>query len=212
MAAPLISPVVFVVGRPGSGKSTIIARLRSGLHRLLGSDFPVHVIDEFDILRSLADTESCSSVERNPNGGIEILDGDDAFAITIRELERRVISRRGERGVTLCEFAKGSYAPVFLGFDPSLLDEAWVLYVGAPLEMCCERNEERRARNPERYVPEGVLRSHYANDDVDELAEMFGARLCLIQNGTDEIGELDKAIDGFLTRCADDFQLTRITA
>lgn len=212
MAAPLISQVVFVVGRPGSGKSTVIARLRSGLHRLLGSDFPVHVIDEFDILRSLADTESCSSVERNPNGGIEILDGEDAFAITIRELEKQVISRRRERGVTLCEFAKGSYAPIFSEFDPTLLDAAWVLYVGAPLELCCERNEGRRDGNVERYVPEGVLRSHYANDDVDELAEMFGTKLCLIQNGTDEIGELDKAIDGFLTRCAEDFQLTRITA
>ena len=212
MAAPLISPVVFVVGRPGSGKSTVIARLRPGLHRLLGSDFPVHVIDEFDILRSLADTESCSSVERNPNGGIEILDGEDAFAITIRELEKQVISRRRERGVTLCEFAKGSYALIFSEFDPTLLDAAWVLYVGAPLELCCERNEGRRDGNVERYVPEGVLRSHYANDDVDELAEMFGTKLCLIQNGTDEIGELDKAIDGFLTRCAEDFQLTRITA
>ena len=212
MAAPLNSPVVFVVGRPGSGKSTVIARLQSRLQRSHGSDFPVHVIDEFDILRSLADTESCSSVERNPDGGIEILDGEEVFAITIRELERRVISRRAERGVTLCEFAKSCYAPVFSKFDPTLLDAAWVLYVGAPLELCCERNEGRRDGNVERYVPEGVLRSHYGTDDVDELAEVFGARLYLIQNGTDEIGELDKAIDGFLTRCADDFQLTRITA
>lgn len=193
-------PVVFVIGRPGAGKTTIVAGLRTRFERLLSSRRLVYVVDEFDILCSFANNDSCSRVQRNPEGRIEIVDAESVFASTIQSVERRVMSRVSEGGIVLCEFARSSYVPVFSGLSRTLVDRAWVLYICAPLSLCSERNEERKIQDAERYVPEIVLNRQYADDDVGELARMFGARLWLIQNDTVFIGALDKEIDECLQK------------
>ena len=192
------SAVAFIVGRPGAGKSTVVSGLQARFQRAFPADFPVRVTDEFDILRSLSWSKAFANVRRTAEGGIEILDGESVFAATMEELEKRIVALKGHRGVTLCEFARGSYAPVFSGFDAATVDSACVIYVRTPLDLCCQRVEARRFADVERYVPQSTLRRHYANDAADELARIFGARLYIIDNGSGEADELHRRAFDFL--------------
>ena len=190
-SASTLPQVLFVIGPPASGKSTAIELLRGKARGHF------QVVDELEIVRSLAPCAPSSELQWNDDGTFEILNRDSLFERTSRELQRQV-ARATAAAPTLCEFARRSYSPVFEKFRPEIRDHARVLYVHAPLELRCKRNEGRRLSNAENYVPESAMTGYYADDDIGELAMMFTDRFRVIENGTNNPLDLGQLLNEYL--------------
>ena len=190
-SANTLPQVLFVIGPPASGKSTAIKLLRAK------SPLQVQVVDELDIVRSLARDDPSSEIHWNADGTFAILNRDSFFDRTICELQRQV-ARATVDAPTLCEFARRTYSPVFEKFPPEICANASILYVHAPLELRRKRNETRRSTNAENYVPESAMMGYYSDDDVVELAKMFTDRFRVIENDTNSPSDLAQLLDKHL--------------
>jgi dephospho-CoA kinase len=164
--------IVFLLGRPGSGKSNV-ARL---IEMFAGDrGWFTHYTNDYEHLQKmfLHEKAECIPLERRNFWltGPEERNGFDVigFSVLVKVLEKmreeveEVESESSEEDNILCliEFARDSYNDALQLFGSNLLQDTHLIYLDVDLESCIERNHRRS----DHFVSDEILRTYYRNDD-----------------------------------------------
>lgn len=176
---------VFVLGRSGSGKTTVINYIKllareKGWNAIHIKDYPIlYEMFQKDI------KEKGGKFEPAAYGGFKVVDFA-TFNNVLKVLEKLVQKKEQElretkaREIILIEFARRSYRDALRLFSDDFLRDAYFFYIEADVETCVQRIRQRvTSFMPEKwpedyhYVPEEILRSYFNQDDWNYMNHEF---------------------------------------
>jgi len=183
---------LFILGLPGSGKSTISRHITSYLkdrnwESVRRSD---HVILKEMFL---ADIEH-KQFKPAEYDGFNVIDFR-VFDIALTKLEQDVnqhLLSAKQAEIILIEFARNDYRRAFQQFSDTFLHDAYFLFLDVETDICKSRIQDR-INNPSSeddfYVSEDIFKSYYYGDDGQSigqvLTEVYGIdvrRVIIINN------------------------------
>ncbi|HZS77468.1 MAG TPA: hypothetical protein VFA41_12715 [Ktedonobacteraceae bacterium] len=185
-----MSVKIFVLGRPGSGKSHVAQFIRD---RAISMGWTVEYIYDYKWLQALfleeirlnIPEESRAFRAKGPEGrsGFDVVDFS-VLNLVLQQIANEI--RRQEREAPLpkklfvIEFARKSYLRALQFFGQDLLQDAHLLYLQADFETCKARIHQRIGGGSEldHYVSDNIMESYYKTDDWgDELLREYLSRL-----------------------------------
>jgi adenylate kinase family enzyme len=135
-----MSAKVFVLGRPGSGKSTAARHVK---WFLMQREWTARHINDYTILHKmfLADTQQIKfrATEHNGFDAIDLTVMD----IALQKVEAEVHTCLPSVDLVTIEFARNDYREALQQFAPSFLRDAYFLFLDADIETCLQRVHER---------------------------------------------------------------------
>jgi adenylate kinase family enzyme len=158
---------VFVLGRPGSGKTTAIHHLLESArqHKILALN-----VDDYSILYHMSRQDIYHKQFRDTDyNGFDVLD-PSVFdtALEILEQEIRTTASSAQNGIITIEFARHDYRYALSKFQPDFLEDAYVFFVDADLHTCIQRIYQRVASPlavDNHFVSDQVMHAYYSNDN-----------------------------------------------
>ncbi len=169
---------VFVLGLPGSGKSTATGYIATIAEK---QGYTVKTFNDYDILREWFEAAPDGpEFSRTEYDGFDIHDLT-VFDTSLRELERQVlpILSSSDKEIIILEFARNNYLHALNQFSASFLHNAYFLFVDAELLTCRDRTRWRiihRHSSNDHYVSDYILSTYYRNgreyDNVCNLNEL----------------------------------------
>ncbi len=176
-----MSITLFLLGRPGSGKSTVACRM---IDIMEPQGWSYARIKDYETLHEMFQHDTNPPrFKEVAYGGFDVKD----FSVLKQTLQimrsgvKNRISAGYEQDLIIVEFARNDYREALKYFEPILrLPNTYVLYIEADVETCIRRIHER-INNPIRpdnhFVSDEILRSYYSTDTLpyirDKLAEDF---------------------------------------
>ena len=198
---------VFLLGRPGCGKSVVYKILKDKLH---AQGIDAERLDDFLTLKELIAKDTGFNRHVLKDGGFAVTDWsivDEA----LQELCGVVKNRRTEKKIIFIEFARNNYQNAFGNFTKDVLGDSVLLYVYSTFEECYKRNVERfkkiqKEGHDDHIVPHDLMRSYYRTDDYEqaylrsqkELEDMAPAPLMVLDStvsGEEGIKKLTQQIE-----------------
>lgn len=190
---------VFLLGRPGSGKSTV-ARFFQAIAQKNGWDV-LHLYD-YQLLQRWFQREQDKNIPEeqcmfSPKGpetchGFDVRKGkfyilDTVLKEMAEEVRAEVQRRSASDKLILIEFARQEYSKALYLFGQDILREAHLLYVELGLDTCIERVHFRAAENRARseydhFVSDEIMRDYYKEDDWSS-EEFTQYHDCLLSDG-----------------------------
>lgn len=185
-------PIVFLIGRPGCGK-TIVYRLLEKKLRAKGFKGELRRIDDFPILKRIFGEDVGHRRHRpTPDGGVKITD-DTVWDDLTRTLNKKALELQSPDRLLFVEFSRDSYVRAFKNFSPEVLKNSLVIYIDCPWDVCWERNV-RRAREEKgldaHLVSREEMEKTYAEDDHEELSKHTDAPVLVVKNDGESLEEL----------------------
>jgi len=165
-------PFIFLLGRPGCGKSVIYEILTEKLKkRGLAKEFMR--IDDFPILKELFDKDVHFKRHRRKAGGFEVTDWSIVDEV-LKIVNERIKKLEKENRMIFVEFARNNYLQALSNFTPEVLLKSLILYIFAPYQVCYQRNIKRFQKKGKEdldshIVPPDLMESYYKEDDFEEL-------------------------------------------
>ena len=196
---------IFLLGRPGSGKSTA-ARYIDLMTREYGWS-SVH-INDYEFLQAMyqADTQY-QRFRPSVYGGFDVLDFS-VLDLALQKVEARACHYMSfPKKILLLEFARDNYQSALKQFQPAFLQDAYFLFFEADLDMCVRRVYERSS-NPvscnDHFISEQMIRSYYSEDNRPYLTYSLLAdygisdKRVRIINNTESRKEFKEQIENFV--------------
>lgn len=196
-------PNIFLIGRPGCGKSAVYRILEEEL-RARGYRGELKRIDDFPILNHIFDTDVGYKRHRlAPGGGVKVTD-DTVWDDLAKGLNEQALKLQSPDKLLFIEFSRDNYIRAFKNFSPGILKNSLVVYIDAPFDVCWERNA-RRARKEQgldaHLVSREEMEKTYAKDDHEELPKRVDAPILVVKNDSDDLNklrvELQKVVEKF---------------
>ncbi|MCK4648761.1 hypothetical protein KAT51_04470 [bacterium] len=165
-------PFIFLLGRPGCGKSVIYEMLTERLKkRGLAKEFIR--IDDFPILKELFDKDVHFKRHRKIAGGFEVTDWSIVDEV-LKVVNERIKRLEQENRMIFIEFARNNYLQALKNFTPEVLEKSLILYIFAPYQSCYQRNikrfQEKGGEDLDSHiVPPDLMESYYKEDDFEKL-------------------------------------------
>jgi len=160
------------MGRPGSGKTTVISHVR----RLLTHSEPalksVYLTDD-DFVQSRLD---------NPKQAVKY-DRVKVLRDALDDLANRAKALKG-MNVVFCDFARHSYLEAIDQLDTFQLVPDLAVYISATPAIAMQRITERGKRGGH-LLPAEVMAGDFSSDDIDGLRKSLGDRLFEVANDED---------------------------
>ncbi len=197
---------VFLLGRPGSGKSAI-HRLLSEQLRAEGLAEEVMRIDDFPVLQELLDRDTEFKRHYRKEGGFVVTD----FTIlddVLNEINHKLHELERPGRIIFVEFARDRYAKAMNNFDRGVLEGALLLYIYCPYDVCVERNtrrfKEARGKSVDDHIaPSDIMERYYKHDDYEalylkseaELKRQAPAPLVVVRNDTEGLDRLKRRLE-----------------
>lgn len=185
-------PTVFLIGRPGCGKSVVYRLLEEQL-REKGFKGGLRRIDDFPILKRIFEEDVEHGRHRpTPDGGVKITD-DTVWDDLTKALNRRALRLQLPDRLLFVEFSRGRYVRAFKNFDPEVLKNSLIIYIDCSWDACWERNV-RRAREEKgldaHLVSQEEMEETYAQDDHDDLPKHVDVPVLIVENDGKSLEEL----------------------
>ncbi|MHB8599632.1 MAG: DEAD/DEAH box helicase family protein [Ktedonobacteraceae bacterium] len=164
---------IFIIGRPGSGKSEASRDIvRFARNRGISTG----QVNDYDILYEmfLADQNNQQFKpyieNRNPQfrhindklPGFEVIDFK-VLDTALREVEKCIEKMEHVAQLTTIEFARKDYKEAFREFSSALLRGAYFLYIETSVDICVQRVKKRSTNHNS--VPESIIRDYYKEDN-----------------------------------------------
>jgi predicted kinase len=166
---------LFLIGRPGSGKSTIARILRDRLPN-------ARLFDERPHLLTVASDPAMAHLARTDGRDITVCN-PAVYEITLHRLLDEIAAESRPGMVCITEFARRDYAGV-LGQFAARFKSSWLaVYVAAPFDTCAFRNVDR-ARTGGSSVPEAEMRAVFQDDDWPEASSRWADQCATVRNDT----------------------------
>lgn len=164
--------IAFILGRPGSGKSTT-----ASLIRMLASDhgWLTYYMNDYEHLQKMflhEEAQNISFVDRDFI--LRELDGCIGFDVKNFEVLRTVLKEmrkevddikdmgpQSQKTICTVEFARANYQDALELFGNKILSEAHLLYLNVDVEICVERNHNRT----DHFISDEIMASYYSSDD-----------------------------------------------
>src|SRR5437660_5571620 len=208
---------VFILGLPGSGKSTVVRWIEAYLRDLKWS---VRHLNDYMILREmfLEDREKGEARRFRPadHDGFDVLDFamfDEALQI-LEERVKKASQESAENQIVLVEFARNDYQKAFEQFHSFLrpnLSSAFFIYLDARIDVCVERVKDRvryKCCNDDYYVSEYIFEAYYCEHQSSQLPDILARygvdvqqRVRVIDNNAstqEKSGEILACLDEFI--------------
>jgi len=166
--------VLFILGRPGSGKSTAARHIVDQV-RLHYNDWSTVRINDYDILYEMSRVDKrFSSTAYDGYDGFDVLD-HSAFDDALCRLKNRIakeIKSNAKRKLIIIEFARDDYSKTLKRFFPELLRNAYFLFIDTSIPICKQRIHERvskplaeRIAEDDRFVSPFIFETYYRRDN-----------------------------------------------
>jgi shikimate kinase len=164
---------IFVLGLPGSGKSTAARYIES-----LARDYQLQPqrFNDYDVLYDMYQEDSGKKFSSTVHGGFDIHD-HKLFDVALKRLEckvRNYLYSAGQNDLAIIEFSRNDYQKAFDLFTRDFLHNALFLFIDADEETCIERIQ-RRIDDPkfadDHHVSEYIFESYYFKDDRQYAAQ-----------------------------------------
>lgn len=163
---------IFLLGRPGSGKSAIFRTLTEQL-KSKGLTKETMRLDDFPVLKELLDRDTGFKRHYKKEGGFVVTD----FTIlddVLKEMSRKLHELERPGKIIFVEFARDSYAKALKNFDKWVLGKSLLFYIYCPFDVCVARNvrrfKERGGKNIDDHIaPSDIMEKYYKHDDYEEL-------------------------------------------
>jgi hypothetical protein len=176
---------LFVLGRPGSGKSAAYRQILKYLEQC-HRDWSAQHFSDYEILQQMFRFERLFLSNAKPrkfqpteHGGFDVLD----FSVldkALVELEKKVrfgCSQEKDE-LMIIEFARDDYGRALELFRRSFLKDAYFLFINSDINSCIQRVYDRVA-NPttvdDHFVSEDIIRSYYKRQRIPFKLERFDA-------------------------------------
>ncbi len=163
---------VFVLGRPGSGKSTAARHMIELASR---RSYQSLFVQDYDILYKMFLNDRKHELFRpTDRGGFDVIDYsvlDNALRQMEEEVEDSLALKRTD--MVCIEFARSDYQVALNIFSPAFLRDAYIFFIDSDLEYCIQRVRERVTDPPlpdHHFVSEYVMRTYYSNDNWEYMA------------------------------------------
>lgn len=189
-------PNVFLIGRPGCGKSAVYKLLEEEL-RAAGYRGKLVRIDDFPMLKRIFEEDVGHKRHRPmPGGGVKVTD-DKVWDDLSKALSERVLKLQDRDCLLFIEFSRDSYVRAFKHFSPEVMRNSLIVYIDAPFDVCWERNI-RRAREEQgldaHLVSREEMEKTYARDDHEELQKHVVAPVLIVKNESDDMENLRRGL------------------
>ena len=165
---------LFILGRPGSGKSAAARRiaLRANSQR-----FSTVHLNDYQILLKMSHADKKGQYFR-PTKYAEGFDVHDFtvmdISLTKLEDEAKEYIRRAE--LIVIEFARADYREALKHFSSTFIRDAYFLFIETDVEICVQRIHERTAhpKTPDdHYVSDAIVRGYYGKDNRAYMVKNF---------------------------------------
>jgi adenylate kinase family enzyme len=167
---------LFVLGLPGTGKSTMAREIKEYIGKLgLG----ISRINDYVFLKQMFyDDAKREQFRPAKHGGFDIIDLT-VFDTALQRLEKvtkQYILPTIPEGIILIEFARNDYQKAFQQFNQDFLQDAYFLYIDAEIETCKWRIRDR-VNNPafedDYNVSDYIFEKYYHKDDGRDLPDFL---------------------------------------
>jgi len=200
-------PNVFLIGRPGCGKSAVFRILEEQL-RARGFKGELKRIDDFPLLKHIFDTDVEHKRHRiAPSGGLKVTDytvWDDLA----KGLNDQALKLQSPDRLLFIEFSRDNYIRAFKNFSPKVLKNSLIVYIDASFDVCWERNA-RRVREEKgldaHLVSREEMEKTYARDDHKELPKHVSTSVLVVKNDSDNLERLQEELRKVVGRLEKDF-------
>jgi adenylate kinase family enzyme len=179
-------PNVFVIGRPGCGKSAFFRIIEKGF-REGGFKGEFKRIDDFPLLKNIFDTDTKYKRHRPcPEGGVKVTD-DTVWDDLIKGLDKQALEFQGPNRLLFIEFSRDSYVRAFKNFSPAVMKDSLIVYIDASFDVCWERNVRRVEQERERgldshLVSREEMEKTYLHDDHKDLQKHVKPQIIIVKN------------------------------
>ncbi len=162
---------LFVLGRPGSGKSTAVHHILQSAHQ---HGWQTVRLKDYEILYDMFLKDTAQVRFRPaPFGAFDVIDFsvlDEVLeALRDQSLEHFFSEPEiSEKKLVIIEFARDEYQKALETFDSVLLSNSYFLLVEADMENCIYRIQKRiyhQARQDNHYVSAEIIHAYYCRDD-----------------------------------------------
>lgn len=178
---------IFVLGRPGSGKSTA-SRLIASYIEQHNHDWSAPCINDYEFLYKMFEADTGHRKFRPASYGGFIVVDFSVLDSALSKIERRAqeFISTGKPGIILIEFARDDYERALRQFTRDFLYNAYILFLDADIEVCIERIRRRvaySATSNDHFVDDVILKSYYSKQYMpSKLPEIGNEKVKIIDN------------------------------
>lgn len=182
---------IFVVGKPGTGKTSIRLQLALELENRLGAK--TKSFDESDLLKEMFKMDSDGERFTPQCGGGFIVKNPDLLTEVLENISIECLSTTDTHITSLIEFERRGYYEAFSSLDSKILEKAVVIHVTCDKEMIYKRLKARaKAGVPN--VTKEVIEDPYKGEDVPRVCKEMGIPFIEIDN-SESLDELEDKVE-----------------